>query len=290
MNQIFRIIGRPLVYRNLTLQFSNLSKYSRQSTVYLSENQRNLLDEACNSNGSTKEYWTNIKHHFIETNRYITQVNIDGLILNYLCGKGDVEAAKSYIRYLEESGQKLNPFIKGILLRIYYTAVTQQKFNLGKEDTARILDIYKELKENHETFDCTTCENLILGLSLTLQWKEGLRLLEESKLTGSPGRIAYSALITAAFKHDDPGTTLSLANQIVQNGQNPVAQVYESWIDWCMKKDEFSTNIETLFHFLEEAEVVMPEEAAIKLMNRLNEMGLPTKEVKISKKYVLNKF
>lgn len=282
MNQIFRIFGRPLIYRNLTLQFPNLSKYSRQSTVYLSENQRYLLDEA--SNNSTKEYWSNVKHQFIETNRHVTQVNIDGIILNYLCGKGDIESSKSYVQYLEESGQKLNPFIKGIILRIYYIAVITNKFELGKEDKTKILEIYKELKENYDTFDCTTCENLILGLSLTSHWKEGLRLLEESKLTGSPGRIAYSALITAAFKHDDPGTTLSLANQIVQNGQNPITQVYESWIDWCMKKDEFKTNIETLFYFLEEAEVVMPQEAVNKLIERMNEMGLETKEVKINKK------
>lgn len=282
MNQIFRIFGKPLIYRNLTIQFPYLSKYSRQSTVYLSENQRYLLDEA--RNNSSKEYWTNIKHHLIETNRHITQVNIDGLIFNYLCGKGDAETAKSYVNYLEENGQDLNPFSKGIILRTYYTAVMQKKFELGQEDIARIMDIYKELKENHETLDCTTCENLILGLSMTSHWKEGLRLLEESKLTGSPGRIAYSALISAAFKHDDPGTTLILANQIVQNGQNPVSQVYESWIDWCMKKDEFTTNIETLFFFLEEAEVVMPEEAAKKLIERLNEMKLETKEVEISKK------
>lgn len=284
MNQIVRFITRPSIYRRITFQISNLSKYSRQATVYLSENQKNLLDEACESSENKSDYWANLKHHFIETNRHITPVNIDGLILNYLCGKGQVETTKSYIQFLEESGETINPFIKTILLKIYYTAVVQYKYEITKDDIARILVIYKELRENYGTFDSTTCENLILGLSLTPQWKQGLVLLEESKLTGKPGRIVYSALISAAFKHDDPETTLSLVHQIVQNGQNPVPQVYESWIEWCMKKEEFSTNIETLFHFLEESEIVMPHEAVEKLLQRLKEMGIKASEVKISKK------
>uniref|UniRef100_A0A336L2T1 Mitochondrial ribonuclease P catalytic subunit n=1 Tax=Culicoides sonorensis TaxID=179676 RepID=A0A336L2T1_CULSO len=283
MNQIFRILTRPLLNRRITQQISNLSKYSRQSTIFLSENQKSILDDA-RSNGTNNEYWSSLKHHFIETNRHITPVNIDGLIFNYLLEKKDVDTAKSYIQYLEDSGTKVNPFIKGILLRIYFSAKMAGKYELKQDDIDKILSIYKDLKENYGTFDCTTCENLILGLSLTPKWKDGLVLLEESKLTGSVGRIAYSALITAAFKYDDPATTLSLANQIVQNGLNPVVQVYESWIDWCMTKEEFSTNIETLFHFLEEAEIVMPVEAVTKLIQRLKEMGYEAKEVKISKK------
>lgn len=268
--------------RFLKMSCVNFASYTRKSGFNLSDDHQSVLQNLAAS-GYTIDSWKSLRQEIIESNRNVTKVNIDGVILNYYAGIGNIEAAKSYLRFLGESEGNIALLIKVIFLKIYHSAVLRG-YTLSKDDEQHIKEIVEEVKQKYEVLDYNTSESIILGLSLTPYWKEGLKFLEQCKLSATPSRVAYGALIRSAFNHDDPQTVLMLANEIVKKGQNPAPAVYENWIDWCVKKPEFQENIEVLLKFMEEAEIVMPAEATTKFIKVLEDKSMHVKPVNITKK------
>lgn len=74
---------------------------------------------------------------------------------------------------------------------------------------------YAELKKLCPLFDSSTGENVILGLSLTKEWKETLNILDMLKLSCFPSTIVYSAIARAAFLNNEDKIGWELLNETI---------------------------------------------------------------------------
>ncbi|XP_063705462.1 mitochondrial ribonuclease P catalytic subunit [Culicoides brevitarsis] len=275
MNQIFRNLLRPLAHRSVTSHqriFCILNSHDNPSDAW-----KSLLVTPPTNN--TAEFWSNVKQTILATNRNAKKANVDGIILNHLCANKNIETAKLFVESMQKNGEKLNPLIKGIMLKLYYHATHHKDYVLTEDDKSRIIEIYRELKQNYDTFDSTTCENLILGLSLTSAWKEGIQLLEDAKLTAIPGRFTYTALITSALKNEEPSTFFRLLDEMIGHEQQPTSQIYNTWIDWCKNMADF----EKIFRFLEDMGLHMPLDSAEKLIKKMSSMKITAQKVRVTK-------
>lgn len=72
------------------------------------------------------------------------------------------------------------------------------------------------LKE-YPILDSITNEQIVLGLSVTKQWKKCFQILKDIKITTTPGTATYNALICAAFSHDDFDTGWLLFQEMIGN-------------------------------------------------------------------------
>lgn len=100
--------------------------------------------------------------------------------------------------------------------------------------------------------DATTCESLILVLSLTKEWRKCLKLLEDIKISSNPTAMASSAVVAASFRNQEPEIAWNILNYMsglclmnfsifvftvllifTELGQTPTKVVYESFGKWC---------------------------------------------------------
>lgn len=74
---------------------------------------------------------------------------------------------------------------------------------------------YNELRKSYKVLDSLTCENVIYALSLTRNWRECLKLLQETKIASNPGAGAYSVIASSAFKNGEHELGWILLNEAV---------------------------------------------------------------------------
>lgn len=75
---------------------------------------------------------------------------------------------------------------------------------------------YSDIRKTHDVLDSITCENALIALSLTKNWKETMKLLDEIKCTCAiPSGISYSALVSAAFRNNQPKLAWKFLNETI---------------------------------------------------------------------------
>lgn len=66
--------------------------------------------------------------------------------------------------------------------------------------------------------DSITSESALLALSLTKNWRESLKLVDEIKYTCAvPNATAYSALVAGAFRNNEPKLAWKFMNEAIGN-------------------------------------------------------------------------
>lgn len=121
------------------------------------------------------------------------------------------------------------------------------------------------LKSN--TYDATTCENLIHGLVQTSKWLETLQLLETIKLTAKPTASAYTCIAARAFQENEVVLGWRVLNECVVD-KIPKCEVFLSYIDWCRRQDDGVTeHLTKILQFIGLHEIVVSR----KVIDRLRE-------------------
>lgn len=82
---------------------------------------------------------------------------------------------------------------------------------------------YKDLKKEYPVLAYITAENIIHALSITREWKECLKLLDNIKLSATPSAATFSAVIKAAFVNKDFDLGWTLMNDMISGyGYNQI--------------------------------------------------------------------
>jgi len=72
------------------------------------------------------------------------------------------------------------------------------------------------LKRRYDVLDSITLESVILGLSVTNNWKECVKLLNEIKMVFYfPNSLPYSAVVEAAFNNNENDLGWELLHKII---------------------------------------------------------------------------
>lgn len=274
MLKVGRLFVKSLEIRLARTQITRNSYFLKLSTLYLTDNQRDILQNTHEDKG-TETDWDKVREFLRNTNRNINDVNIHGLILNFYASTGNIQSAKSYLKNLESQSDRSHLLVKSLLFRAFYAAVIQNGYKITQDDQELMTKIYRQIKAKYEVLDSGTCENLILGLSLTNQLKNCLQLLEDCKLTGRPSRNVYSAMITASFRNSDATQARKFVEEIIESRQNLTMASYSQWLGWCINHAEPRKEFENLFECLEKNELLLSRKIAEELQASVtNKLGV----------------
>jgi mitochondrial ribonuclease P protein 3 len=123
-----------------------------------------------------------------------------------------------------------------------------------------------KIKSASDDHAATTCENLILALCLTEDWKESFKYLDMIRLSCRPATLVYSAIVKAAFDHGDSSAGWQLMEQVVNEEKYPRCLAYLAWIDFCLReRSSCLENLNKMLQFVEAANIILSERVASRL-------------------------
>ncbi|XP_014262379.1 mitochondrial ribonuclease P catalytic subunit [Cimex lectularius] len=194
---------------------------------------------------------------------YITKQNFNSHFLS-VCGAEKVfEVGKLLFDHIYQSNKDVNIGVANKFLRLCYSCrekCTEEEHNV-------IYEIYKNLLERYEVLDSNTCENVILGLSITDKWREIADVFKLCRLTVPPSQKMYSAFITAALRNDDDNLAWELMDEAMVDNRKPTIEVYEAFL-----KENRMERLDEIVHWLEKYNEHIHIELANLLMRRHTEL------------------
>lgn len=142
IHSIYNHVLNRVVWNNLQPLAVQSSNFKRPVKLNLQQNHILLLRDKLEENRElTFNEWSELRHEILSSDRQINKVNIDASILGQCLPNGQLQVAKSYIRYLKtELGQQPNIATIGRLLRLYYLAYANGK--LVNNEHQEILEMY----------------------------------------------------------------------------------------------------------------------------------------------------
>lgn len=210
--------------------------------------------------------WQGVRQTLTESSKFVTEKNVDAVILG-MCSTGEqLPVAKSYIRYLQAQGIKPNAATLGRLLRCYYAAY--QLRPLTDVEQSEILEICDALQAGHEMLDASSCEHMIHGLVATnSHWQRALPLLDMMKVTASPSVVAYSTLACKAFGSQQPELAWRLLEEMLLARKMPKCEVYIAHLTSSAQHPQtLGEQLERLLQFLERHDILISEKVAQQLL------------------------
>ena len=96
----------------------------------------------------------------------------------------------------------------------------------GKDKEQAIQEAFSKVMEISDVFDAIIAKYLIIGLSVTSEWRKTLDILEMAKLTAKPGSSYYSPIIVAALRENDPELAFQLLDELALEGYEPQEKVW----------------------------------------------------------------
>jgi hypothetical protein len=233
----FRTISLP----NQTRSFSTEVPKSCTYTILHSQDEKNsdndydntvqdediLVSVITKGKRLSSSEWEAIKDQVCAKRKEVNYYNIDAIVMGLCSRYMQLEMGLSYLDHLSVSGKELNIATIAQFMKLCY------KCRVKGIDEQLILSMYNDLRSRCPVLDAYTAESAILGLCLTNHWKIGLDLLDMTKLTCSPGGIAYNALAKAAYDNNEPNIGLQLLTEMLQLGRSVRPEVFHAQLDYC---------------------------------------------------------
>lgn len=128
--------------------------------------------------------------------------------------------------------------------------------------------------QKSNTYDATTCENLIHALVETDKWLETLQLLDTIKLTANPTASAYSCIAARAFLQNDLVLGWKILNECVVAEKIPKCEVFLSYIDWCRKQNDGVTDhLVKMLQFIGLHEIIVSRKVVDRIRETYETLG-----------------
>lgn len=237
--------------------------------------------------------WKNVresllKHELTRGGKFSEQ-NIDAAILNYCLRNQQIEQGFLYLEYLNQENIKKNLATLGKYFKLLYCKNEDKCIRKGEKcpskDEALIIKSYSDLRKDYPLLDSYTLENTIQALSLTKNWRKCLELLNEFRISAVPTSGVYSAIIAAAFLHQEDDLGFKLLMQAIEIGREPQAICYLSYISSVKKnnnRDLIIGKLEKLYNFLKDYDIKCKQEVIQEICHIADENNLANKFVKVS--------
>ncbi|KRT83985.1 hypothetical protein AMK59_2956, partial [Oryctes borbonicus] len=197
--------------------------------------EKNISELILNNTGTSSQNWKALREKLLASSSDITTNTIDSLILSSYIGNEHLTQAKSYINYLQNKNIKLNLATIGKCFKLHY--FMHLKGLTTEKDEENILHMYENLINEYPLLDSITSENVILGLSVTKDWKACYHILKDMKITCIPNTASYNALISAAFSHDDYDMAWLLFQEMIENNRTPTILTYLAYLEQIKESD-----------------------------------------------------
>nr|CAG4644265.1 EOG090X0CGF [Lepidurus arcticus] len=198
-----------------------------------------------------------LKQNFLSQDKRLTPINFDANFVKACAEVNGVSLAKQYLYYLQSTGQKINNAVLNRYISICYR-------NPADFESSEILRLCQQLKSQSPILDPSTAEALILGLSLTPEWRCCLQLLTEMENGRIVKGTCLNAVVKAALRNSDLKIAFQFMTHVMEVGKKIDEDVYESWLDICHESDT-----ERLIQFWSDHEILPKIQSIRKLQQKL---------------------
>ncbi|XP_018323887.1 mitochondrial ribonuclease P catalytic subunit [Agrilus planipennis] len=204
--------------------------------------------------------WTSIRNN-VKENKDVPLSTVDFVILNYCCSTKQYSLGIKFWKYLEEAGIKPNLATKRKYLYLLYKCSRTS----GKREETQILKLCDDIQKEYKVLDPTTSEHVAQALSVTKCWRQGIKLLDEVKITATPTTETYSAVAAAAFENLENELGLEIVKEIIEKDRKPLDYVYMSYFSQIKSNSSYKharEKIEELFKFLGQYDLIFNQKDA----------------------------
>lgn len=287
LNNIHEKVNNTIYKRKLLAPFSVIHNLRKAGSFQRTKISENLYNDKCdqiqlpNFSQNNKIYqleadkWTNFRQKLLQSTRRINENNIDAIIIDMCTHDGNLIIAKSYIEYLQNyCNVEVNDGAWGKLLRVYNSFYHQQgDHKISQELQNEIYTITDRIRKKYTLLDGSLCENMIMGLVTTRQWREGLKLLEMAKITGKPTNLAYTELAIKAFLENDFDLGWSLCEGIVELQVQPKCEIFLTYLQKIASRNNCQYFQKELDKFLKilSTNIITITEKVVKLLDKIHQ-------------------
>lgn len=165
--------------------------------------------------------WEIVRNDLVANERYINKMNIDGFIIGACHKDLRLDIAKSYKKYLESQSIAFNDGSISKLLRLFFSNYRKpnqdqefEKICVSEEDEAEIIQLSNSVMDKHKILEASLAENVILGLSLTREWRKCPDLLKHIEVLSTPSATTYCSIIIKALDENRVDIAWMLLNEM----------------------------------------------------------------------------
>ncbi|KAL7306640.1 hypothetical protein TKK_0001320 [Trichogramma kaykai] len=222
--------------------------------------------------------WTAIRE---EMQKEFPDLNdkIDSIIYDLCLNYGKPQQAINFYKYLRANNVELQLNIVGKYLRAY----SQLKRPVTKDEERDILETYNALREDYPLLGAKSCEDCIVALCMTKHWELSFELLDMICEFQEPGPLVHSAIMTAAFKNNDP----QKAWKLISGKTVPLtSSVHISYLDYCQrnfKGEKLINNVMKMLHFWRDQNLVLNQLVVDNYKTFFESLNYVTSKTSVSK-------
>lgn len=150
--------------------------------------------------------------------------NFDANFMRVCLAERNLNVGRAYFQHLEENNTAVNTATLSKFIILCYYCRSEVK---GKIDAEKLCTT---LKSHSKYLDVHTQQSLILGLSMTSNWKEALYWLQEMERNDSVKSLPVNAIISCSLDHRELSIAVSLMETLIQHEKELSDAVLEKWI------------------------------------------------------------
>lgn len=234
---------------------SQAQKFKDPAKLY-EEDIKNYLTTTTNLS-DLKEFKQGLFQKY-KNNIQLNEHSFDGLFMRFCLAARNLDMGKAYIHMLQDSGQKVNTATLSKYILLCAFCSDQIK------DNGEIERLCTELRAHSQYLNAASLESIIVGLSLTEKWEEGLKLLTDHEEAQTA--LSLNAYISKFVALDDFNSALIWIECAMKKDRPIYEPTYEQWIKKCSLNEEAW---QTLSDFLGRHQVFLPQTLAETLKDAL---------------------
>lgn len=232
--------------RTLLIKVLNRSTsvFKPRSTYATFNNKRISKEELSAATSTNKNGFENDFQHFVQTTQDLSNLNefkksiiqqynstllneksFDAIFMRICLACRNYNLGKAFLDHLTQDGQQANTATLSKFLSLCYFCRDEVK------DKSEVENLCTLLQNRSQFLDHNTKESIILALSITDRWREGLNILAENETTHRS--MPMNAMVDCLLHHDDLENSISWMDKMIMKDRPIFDYVYEHWLKKC---------------------------------------------------------
>ena len=276
------IFNKVLCLRQLQYLYINvrrLSNYNKQANYRLYDDLKaKFSDILIKPNNIPNETWESIRKYGVELTSRNAEI-VDSMILQIFITEKCPDAGLNYYKFL-----KTNNYNCSTTVVKHYLLLYQLKETLTDAEKAHILNLCKEIKEQHKHLPSFIAEIITQSLCQIDKWEEAIETIEQfEKHDSTLMKSAYHTVIEYLLKNNKPKLGCKYMFIYLQKGVRFDDNVYSLYLKYCLQeKDTFNNRIEKLFSYWRKYGAIPTKETTDECIKACNEAGWSAQIVTVS--------
>ena len=167
--------------------------------------------------------------------RLLSEQSFDAVFMRLCLASRNYQMGKAYLNYITQSGKQANIATLSKFLTLCYYCSNEVD---DKDEVEKLCSL--ALSQN-EFIDASTKESIIAALTITNNWKYGLKLLKEDE--GTHHSVPLNAIIDCLLHHDEFDEAFFWMERMIIKERTIADSIYDHWL----KKCHFNQHVWNMF-------------------------------------------